>query len=75
VKIIKAEFQNQRRGGGTERERVTEWGKRSVRKRKKGKKNARAQNVRSGEGVPTEGTVSKREGARSIEPNEKSGEA
>ena len=50
MKIIKAEYQNQRRGGGTEKERDTEWGKRSVRKRKKrGKKNARAQNVRSGE--------------------------
>ena len=64
MKIIKAEYQNQRRGGGTEKERDTEWGKRSVRKRKKGGKKTQGRKMSVLEnGVPTEGTVSKREGA------------
>jgi len=67
VKIVKAETKNQGRGGGTERERNTEWGKRSVRKRKKGGKRTRGRKV----SVPTGG--SQQDGwqfhGRSLGPN------
>ena len=57
VKIIKAETEK-RRVEGTEKERDTERGKRSVRKRKKGGKKRKAQDV-----CFLEGGVSRRNGS------------
>ena len=72
MKIHKRLVQSKRKGG-LEKERDTKWGNGPCTSERKGEKRRKAANVQ-GE-VPTEGTVSRREGALSDEPNEESSEA